>query len=163
MRGTRSLERPTGQRDPRAREGSPFPSSFSLLGPKMGRQSMLQFLAILRTKDFYTCWAETFWAAHIRRAKVTAASRSAPPLGRTSKSLGQEAQVSQASSPQNNLLELEQNKAILRNPAQLGELFFTQLCLCLRKPAFCKPCLKASWSRIENTGHHNPVTQPRDA
>lgn len=30
---------------------------------------------------------------------------------------------SQASSQQNNLLELEQNKAILRNPTQLGELF----------------------------------------
>lgn len=95
-------------RDPRAREGSPFPSSSGLLGPEVGRGCLLQFLTMLQTKEFCTCWAGTFWAAHIRRTKVTATSRLAPPLGRTSKSLGQEAQVSQTSSQQNNFTQTQE-------------------------------------------------------
>lgn len=156
--------RETAWRDPRANgthrlekaHHSHLHQAFWLADP--GRGWLLQLLTMLLTKDFCTCWAETSWAAHTRRTKVTVAGRPAPPMGRTSKSLGQEAQAGQASSQQNNLLKLKQNKAILRNPAQLGKAIFTQLYPCLRKIAFCKPCFRASWSRNEGKHRQTPVT-----
>lgn len=71
--------------------------------------------------DVGTCWAEAFWAALLRRAKGTTrgccCEPSAPPLGRAPWSLSRRHR-SWSCTFLNCLLELRQNKAILRKPGR---------------------------------------------
>lgn len=90
---------------------------------------------------------EAFWAALVRGPKVTAASTQlrlwAVLAGAWAEDPGQ------PPSQQNHLLELKQNKAILRNPERPMEDHFNSAIDMPKKISLLNPCLNASSSKNE--------------
>lgn len=79
--------------------------------------------------------------------------------GQDQQKFGAGGTVSKASSQQKNLLELEQNKAILRNPAQLRELFSLNYICAWENPPSASLALGQAGAGIRKNSRQTSVTE----